>query len=55
MDVHGSTCPLINIQWYLRFKTAHLASKIWSQIEGGLKIEAYLYWKYTSGITDIQS
>ncbi len=49
----GQVC--FKLQWSLWFKTAHSAGKIWSYIEGGLKLEGYLYWKYTSGVTDIRS
>ncbi len=52
---HRHFC-LIKLQWSQRFKTTHSASKIWSSIEIGLKIdmiEGCLYWKYTSGATDI--
>ncbi len=31
------------LQWSLRFKTAYSASKVWSEIEGSLKIEGCLY------------
>ncbi len=31
------------MQWSLHFKTACSAQKIWSQIEGYLKMEGYLY------------
>ncbi len=43
------------VLWSLYFKNAHLARKIWSSIEGALKMEEYLYSKYKNGQSSIGS
>ncbi len=42
--MHPLSKTELHVQWSLRFKTMHSPNKIWSYIEGGLKIEVYIYW-----------
>ncbi len=42
-SVHCCHPHTFDVQWSLHFKTTHSARKMWSYIEGGLKIEGHLY------------
>ncbi len=52
---HVNRILLHHVQWTLHFKTTYSARKIWSYIEGGLKVEGHLYGIYKSCVIDGRS